>query len=306
MGWFTRGRDEADEERDPELPLSVLQAQRLRGLVRTAWAEAGREVTVYSDHVEDASGGTFGLWNLAATVADAPPRRWPRLVATHVQRLATPGPGIADLTDSQLHDQLVLRLAEGTSLPEPWFPTAPTLVGDLREVLVIDFPDTVITPSERELAARGDLDAWRAVGRANLWRLMRSERRECEVVRRGDGGDFHVLMGDSVYTASMTLFLPELLSLAGQPAGHAGVLVALPFRNQVGFRLVDGPGAAGALRNLFLFAMAGYDEAPGPLSPHVFWVSDGRWVQLTRRDDEGARIEVPADLARALGIAGDA
>lgn len=305
MGWF-RTEDDSSTARDPELPLSLAQAQRLRELVRVAWARVGREVTVHSDHVVDADGGIFGLWNLAVLVANAPDRKWTGLVSEHVSRLATPNPSVQSLSDAELRAQLVLRLAEGAAIPDlSWFPTAPTLAGDLRQVLVLDFPDAVITPHESDLAARGDLDEWRAVGRANLWHMMRTEKREHQVVGRGDGGHFDVLIGDSVYTASMCMFLPELLSFVAQTDVGRGILVAMPFRHQVAFRVVDGPEAALALQNLFGFAMAGYDDGAGPLSPHVFWVRDGQWEQITSRDDDGPRIIVDANLAEALGMTGE-
>lgn len=301
MGWF-RARDESSQARDPELPLSVAQAQRLRELVRVAWARVGREVTVGSDHVVDADGGVFGLWNLAALVAGAPQRKWPRLVDDHIERLSSPQPSVEGLSEGQLRDQLVLRLAEDASLPPAWFPTAPTLAGELRQVLVLDFPDTVMMPNESELAARGDLEEWRAVGRANLWHMMRTEPRDHEVLGGDGGGSFDVLMGESVYTASMALFLPELLSFVGKADLGRGVLVALPFRHQVAFRVIDGPEAALGLKDLFGFAMAGYDEGAGPLSPHVFWVRDGRWEQVTSRDEDSIRIDVGPELADALGL----
>jgi hypothetical protein len=301
MGWFG-ARDDRSEARDPELPLSVTKAQRLRRLVREAWARQGREVRVHSDHVVDLDGQVFGLWNLAVLVGDVPERKWPALVRDHVRRLATPSPSVEALSDSQLQAQLMLRLADGAGLPDAsWFPTAPTLAGDLRELLVVDFPETVITPPERDLAARGDLDEWRAVGRANLWHAMRSERRDHQVVGPRDGA-FDVLVGDSVYTASMALFLPELLSLAGRSDSGRGVFVALPFRHQVAFRVIDGPPAALALQNLFRFAMAGYDDGAGALSPHVFWVRDGKWEQVTGLNEREARITLSPELADALGL----
>lgn len=258
---------------------------------------------MHSDHVVDAEGGIFGLWNLAVLVADAPARRWPKLVGEHVSRCATPAPSVEELPEAQLRAQLVLRILEDASLPDAsWFPSAPTLAGDLRQVLVLDFPDKVIMPSESELAARGDLDEWRAVGRGNLWQLMRTEPREHELLGERDGGQIHALIGDSVYTASMAMFLSELMSMVDQADSGRGVLVALPFRHQVAFRVIDGPESVPALQNLFVFAMAGYDEGARPLSPHVFWVKDGQWEQVTRRDADGAQIVVSAELAAALGV----
>ncbi len=303
MGWFTKNDTSG---RDPQLPLTVDQAQRLRQLVRDAWAAVGREVTVHSDHVVDAEGSTFGLWNLAVLVSDAPARKWPALVRTHVDRLAAPNPAVENLSDGELRTMLVLRLADTSALPEPeWFATAPVLVGNLRLTLALDFPDTVLTPREADFASRGDLDEWRAVGRGNLWHLMRSEKLQHEVLGRAAGDRFDVILGESFFTASMVLFLPELISLVGRSDLGHGVLVAMPYRHQVAFRVIDGPHAALGLQNIFGFAMAGYDEGAGPLSPHVFWVKDGHWEQVTERDENGARIVVSPELAAALGLPGE-
>lgn len=300
MAWFRR-KDGSGAARDPKLPLTVAQAQRLRTLVQDSWARRGREVAVHSDHVVDADGGTFGLWNLAVLVADEPQRQWSRLVDAHVARLATPKPSVASLSDSQLLEQVVLRLVRTAALPDPaGFPTTPTLAGDVRIVLVVDFPEVVITPPERELAARGDLDDWRAVGRGNLWHMMRSVPRTRRAIGDEDRGGFEVLASDSVYTASMALFLPELLSMAGRADLGRGVLVALPFRHQVAFRVIDGPRAGPSIEGLFRYALTLYDGTAGPLSPHVFWVRDGCWEQITSLDGEHARILVSEDLARAL------
>lgn len=35
------------------------------------------------------------------------------------------------------------------------------------------------------------------------------------------------------------------------------------------------------------FAMAGYSDAPGPVSPHVFWWDGEQYEQLTRIDQQG-------------------
>lgn len=302
MAWFRR-KSAADDHRDPELPLTITQAKRLRDLVRTASASEGREVRVHSDHVTDADGAEFGLWNLATVVAEAPGRDWPGIVAHHVHLMATPTPSVETMTDDELRGQVVLRLMGRSQVPsEDWFRTAPPLAGDLLQVVVVDTPTMVLTPDERVLAARGDLDEWRAAGRANLWHLMRSEQREHTVLSKDGVGFFDVLIGDSVFTASMTLLLPELLSLTGHADAGRGVLVAMPFRHQIAFRVIDSPDAAAALHNLFGFAMAGYDEGAGPVSPNVFWVRGAQWQQITTRDANGAAVHVSPELAAALGL----
>jgi hypothetical protein len=135
--------------------------------------------------------------------------------------------------------------------------------------------------------------------------MMRTEKRAHEVVGGRDGGHFDVLIGDSVYTASMAMFLPELLSFCGHVDLGRGIFVAVPYRHQVAFRVIDGPDAARGLQNLFGFALAGYDDGAGPLSPHVFWVKDGHWEQVTSHDEDGPQIVVGDHLAEALGLTGE-
>jgi hypothetical protein len=71
-----------DNIADPDLPfITVRQARRIRSLVRTAFAESGREVTAFSDHVRDDRGGVFGLWNVASACGSDPggEKAWPRV-----------------------------------------------------------------------------------------------------------------------------------------------------------------------------------------------------------------------------------
>lgn len=120
------------------------------------------------------------------------------------------------------------------------------------------------------------------------------------------GGSFTVVCGDSFFTASLTLILPEALARFVDEADQGrGVLVAVPFRHQFAFRVIDAKDATLALNNMFRLAMLGYGDAPGPLSPHVYWVHDGEWTQATRIDDEGQPIvEVSAELGDALTFEG--
>lgn len=306
-----RRRPRAEDERSPDLPMSLAQADRLRGLVRTVFAERGREVTVYADHMVDDQGTQFGLWNLAALCSGEPDREWRGLVERHVSALIAPKPTVEDLTDDELRPMVRARLLERTSLPNPErHPHAVELAGQLVEILCVDLPDSVLTPAEAEFSRRGGaLGPWLDVGRANLRAELADAELEHEPVTPDDGlGRFDVLLGDSVYTASFALFLPELLARAGRADRGRGVLVTLPSRNQVAFRVVDGDGPdhAMALQHLFRFAMAGYDGAPGGLSPHVYWVRDGAWRQATGFDEEGQpAIHVDEELGRALGLLED-
>ena len=58
---------------DDHLPfLTVAEADRVRFLVRQAFAGYGREVVVHAGHLRDDQGGEFGLWNVAAACHEAP------------------------------------------------------------------------------------------------------------------------------------------------------------------------------------------------------------------------------------------
>ena len=35
------------------------------------------------------------------------------------------------------------------------------------------------------------------------------------------------------------------------------------------------------------FALVGFNDGAGPLSPNVFWWQDGRWAQMTQRETDG-------------------
>ncbi len=290
--------------------MSLAQADRLRALVRTVFAEHGREVTVYADHVEDDQGTQFGLWNLAALCHGEVEREWRELVQRHVGALIAPKPTVEDLSDDELRSMVRARLLERGALPRPeWHPHAVELAGQLVEILCVDLPDSVLTPAEVEFSRRGGaLGPWLDAGRANLRAELAATEleHEHEQVTPGGGlGGFEVLMADSVYTASFALFLPEMLARAGRADQGRGVLVTLPSRSQVAFRVVDGDGPdhAMAVQHLFRFAMAGYDDAPGGVSPHVYWVHAGSWRQVTGFDEQGRpAIHVDEELGRALGL----
>lgn len=299
MGWFRR-RDAA-RSAEPELPLDAAQAQRLRVLVRTAWAEAGRAVEVHSDHVVDANGAQFGLWNLAASVALEPPRTWPAIVADHVRRLDAPWPDVDDLSDAELRRRVVARLVNAeTTEVTPWYPDEERLGGNLVETIVLDFPDRVIILEPSDLLARGALREWQAIARRNLFGLLQAEDFDHDRFRHRSGA-FDVVTGEA-HTASMALFLADVLDRRGVVDRGLGVLASLPMRHQIAFRVVEGPDVARALPHLFEFTLGMFSESALPVSPHVYWVRSGRWARLSTIDEDGARVEVEDELAEAMGL----
>ena len=304
MGLFKR--DKASSPPDDHLPLSVEQAARLRDLVRTTFAETGLEVVVHPDHVEDASGRKLGLWNLAALCRDTPEREWRDLVHRHVTTLTDPD-DLDDLDEEALTCGVHLRLVERAGFPDPsWHPTAIEIGEDLLGVLSIDLPDTVSTPKEDYWDGHGGLERWRATGRANLIAVALSDDLDHQRVSADGTGAFDVVVGDSFFTGSTALVVDHLVRRwSPEPDASRGVLVVAPFRHQVAWRVLDGtPDSAVALNNLFGFAMLGFSDAPGPLSPNVHWVRDGAWRQVTHLVDGEARVDVDEELAAALGVAG--
>jgi hypothetical protein len=303
--FFKRSRP--DPTPDGDLPLTVEQAGRLRTLVRTAFAEVGVEVVVHPDHVVDDQGRQFGLWNLAALCNDTAERQWPSMVRAHVSRLGEPE-SVEAMSDADLEQAVVLRLVESAGLPDPaWHPSALRLGDDLTSLLSVDLPHTVSTPQEAFWTGRGGLERWWGIGRANLLSLLISDELEHQRISPSDGrGAFDVVIGESFFTASTALLSEHLLRrFAPEADASRGMLVVVPFRHQVAFRVLDGTeDGVLALNNLVRFAMLGFREAPGPLSPNVFWVRDGRWRQVSWIVDGQPRVEIDEDLAAALGAPG--
>ncbi|KAB2811259.1 hypothetical protein F9L07_04955 [Pimelobacter simplex] len=278
---------------DEALPfLGVEDAQHLRGLVRTAFAERGVEVSVHAGHVADDSGRQFGLWNVAASCHqdDRGRAAWPALVGTHVERVLAsmdaPDP-FADLSPEQAATRTYVRLYERDAIPRldgfPHREFAPGLV----EMLALDLPDTVAVYDDARAARLGGTDALRAHGLANL------HRQPVEQLERLDlpdgGGAFQVLLGESVHTASRALLLPRLATeLTGHESGRHGWLLCVPNRHQVAWHLVRDATVVPVVQAMARFAALGFGDAPGPLSPHLYWWDGGGYQQLSRLDDDGA------------------
>jgi hypothetical protein len=302
MPFFKRSGPEPTP--DPDLPLTAERARSLRALVREAFAETGVEVVVHPGHVEDDQGAKYGLWNVAAACNDVPEEEWAPIVRAHVSRLGRTG-DVETMSEDELRRAVYFRLVESASLPDPtWHPSADRYGDGLTAVLSVDLPETVSTPQEDFWSKRGGYERWRDTGRANVRALLISDDLEHARIAPPDGtGAFDVVLGESFFTAS-TALLPEDLARRFAPGTDAsrGMLLVVPFRHQVAFRVLDGTrDGVPALNNLFNFAMQGFAEAPGPLSPHVFWVVEGRWRQVTQIVDGQPQVQVDEDLAAALG-----
>lgn len=308
MAIFRRGpkRDGADVPRDAELTmLSEDEAALLRVQVRNAFAESGLEVTVFAGHVTDSTGRAFGLGNLAAVCHndDRGVRAWPALAREHVTKLlrSLDGPDVVQtLPRQQLLAQLYPRLLPCDSLANPLsYSYGPPLTPDLVEVLALDLEETVQMLPEHVVETIGNPARLRARALQNL-RTMRVERHES--IKEQDGARFDVLLGDSYFVASLVLILDQTVQrFTDTRLSTAGALVAMPFRHQLAFHAIRDLAVVPTLNSMARFAAAGFDEAPGAVSPSVYWWRPGRLVRLSDRDDQGnLRVSVDPDFQELL------
>jgi hypothetical protein len=298
-----RKRPAGDPTPDEALPfLSATQASELRALVREAFAERGIEVTVLADHVVDDAARRFGLWNVAAAChQDTRGRRvWPRIVRHHVRHIldSVEIDPFAELTPQQAAERTFTRLYEDDGEDRDAFPQRPFAPG-LVEMLALDLPETVAVYPISEAQRLGGEERLRAAGRANL---RRDTGGRLERLAGDGGGEFHVLLGESVHTASKALLAPTLFTeLTGEEPGEFGWLLSVPNRHQLVWHLIRDIDVIPALQGMFRFTVLGHGDAPGPLSPHVYWWNDGRYEQLTHIDGSGTlSVHVGAEFADVL------
>lgn len=274
--------------------LSTVEAAELRRLVEASFARAGRDVTVHVDHVEDRSGTTFGLWNIAALCGGVDRGEWPRVIDEHVRTVTTPTRSTSELSREELEAGLYLRLADEASLPEPdELGYARQVAPGLYEVLSVDLPDSVATLRAGDVAALGTLAELAELGRANLCALLDSDGVAAETVTDAGGVSFTRLTGASFFTASLALLLREtVLRFSGEDDWGRGVLVAVPHRHELLYRVVDGRSTGPTLRHMFGIARSGFHDGPGPLSPNVFHVRNRRWAPVTSVERAKPRVLV--------------
>ncbi|PFG38272.1 hypothetical protein ATJ97_0745 [Georgenia soli] len=304
MGWFGRRREErTDDAPDSALPfLTATDAAEIRRLTQQAFAAAGIDAVIHEDHLAGTDGHKYGLWNVAASCHNAPGgrREWPAVVERHVRALLAPTAGTADLPDEEVRARTFLRLYGAGALPAD--PTSLSytrpVADDLVEALALDFPDSVVTLTDGDVA-RFDPEELR---RAGLENLLREPVDEIESIDLPAGGSIQVVYGESVYTASRILAMRDLLMrVYGEREYPNGVLVTVAHRHQIGLHPLDGPEALPVINALAGFAKNGFDDAPGGISPHLYWWHGGAFERISRVSDDGAiGIEVRPGLAEAL------
>lgn len=292
-------------EADADLPfLTVDDAQRVRALVSASFVQRGMEVVVLGDHVRDASQRQLGLWNVAAACHndDRGQKAWPQVVDRHVHQILAamdaPDP-FESMADEELLAGTYLRLYEQQSIPDAGQYPHATFAPGLLEMLALDLPDSVAVMTHQVVTRLGGYASMRERG---LHQLRAVPIDEHEMLDGPGGGQFHVVMGDSVYTGSLALILPEIAhKLTGRDAGPHGRLLSVPNRHQLVWHDIQDAGVIGALQGMATFTPLGFEDSPGPLSPHVYWWSGAEYHQLTCDNDDGSRaIQVEPEFQAVL------
>lgn len=301
MGWFGRGAPQRPPQQDAVLTfLSTDDAAYLRRLVADEMARGGVGVTVHDDHLAGDDGMTYGLWNVAATCYDAGPReRWPEVVAGHVARILDRPPAPGDLSVDELLERAVLRVVAPQQIPDEFrdrFTYAVPVAEGLLQILVADFPQTVATLGDEDVARAGH-EQMHAAGRAHLL----AEPVDHETVVLTDGARVELFTGGSVYVASRVLVLDEVLrSLHGGRTYPDGVLVGVPDRHTLVLHVpVDGT-VVHALNWLVVTTAETWSTAVGGVSPSVYWWRDGTLTRISRVDGERVAVDVTGDLDDVL------
>ena len=300
-GLFRRGP--AADAPDEALPfLTLHEAGEVRRLAAAAFARAGREVVIHDDHLEGADGWQYGLWNVAAACkAAGHRRRWAGVVTEHVAALLEAPPSIADLPVEEVLAHAVLRVY-GTELLAPETLAEATYVSELAEglveALVFDSPRSVVMLLDEEVERCGAA-ALRAAG---LEHLVAEPFGSVESLDVGQGVTVEVIEGDSVFTASKVLVLPDVLRrVYGDRAFPHGVLVAVPDRHHLVLHPITGPQVLPSLQATASMAASHYASAVGGVSPSVYWWNAGRLERLSSiGEDSRLRIDVHEDFGRVL------
>lgn len=297
-----RRYEEPAGEPDPVFGyLTTDQGARLRSLVRHTFAERGIEVTLLPDRVEATGGAQYGLTNVAAACRATPAKNWPEVVAWHVDRVlrALDAPAVAELDDDTVLSRVFVRLMGTSMVPDlSWYEYRRDLGGDLIEVLALDSEDSVTLLADHDVERFG-VEQLRDAGLLNLLAEPFGGWERVEVI---PGASFNRVLGESVFTASRLLTLNDVLRRThGEVHAPHGVLACVPTRHQLAFHVLNDATVLPVLPAMAKFALAGFDDGVGPVSPHLYWHHNGQLQPLSRLDEDGSlRIEVDGRFAAVL------
>lgn len=316
MAIFRRRKDDARPEPvslpDVHLdPLSGEQADYLRRLFAWAWPASAGPITIHGDHAESPTLGKFGFANLAVRVrAEDSLATWPEVVIKHVQVLVAAHqlPGSEAMADLDLLRQVRIRLVLADFVPpnvlDSTFRYRRRVTDDLCAILMLDYPDHVTTMSDVTVARFDAEELWRTATR-RVESEPFGDLHHVEV----SGSGFTVLAGESIFTSSRFLTVPDVLQRIGVADAPYGVLLGAPYRNQLAFHVIRGLDVLSVVGPMRNFVQLGHSDGVSPISPDLYFWIDGEYERITSPDTEPGSIKVDAtgwlgQVINELGPAG--
>jgi hypothetical protein len=197
-------------------------------------------------------------------------------VAAHFDQMLPPG-GRPTIPEN-LEDELYLRLVSASAIEPSWRDQVPEFVPG-----VLTAPATY---TGRAVAMHFDIDSlgvpWAELSRMGLANLRRL-RDKVELVREpGDNGAEVAMLTGGMFTASRALVLDtvlrESLRVENPPFG---CLVGMPARDMLLIHVLRDQTVPYAFCMLARLASCFFADSPGPLSPHVYYVAENEWQQVT-------------------------
>jgi hypothetical protein len=242
--------------------------------------------------------GQYGLANLAQTCHGLPRAEWPEAAAGHFRQLiATHARDTESLAFAEASPLLKLRIWAAADMPPAARVVARELADDLLLVLSLDLPESVatVTPEQVEEWGRDEDELFAIAGE----QTRSAEEVEVERIELTGGVELVCTVGDSFFAASQILWPGRLL---GDAMREHGALVAAPNRH-LGIALaIDGLRVMDAFATLVSFLAGRYDEGPGSISPHLYWVREGETLLRipVAMSEDGAQVFPPDEFVALL------
>lgn len=245
---------------------------------------------------DDGTDLRIDLQTLATLCRDRERDAWPELVLAHLGPLLEPDPMVQlEQRPEALRAAVRVRLYPAATLDEEHVdPPARRVADGLREVVVVDTPDTVLVVDADRFGSLG-------LSTRQLFRLGRDNLRAYEPIdlqRRTDGPvELLVAEGDSFFTATWALLLDEVVDLPPD-----GALVIVPSRHAVLAHPLHDADAVRAVQVLLAVAHRHHGEAPGHLSPDLYWFHDGglHLLPAVEQDDDQLGFHPPDEFVEVL------
>jgi hypothetical protein len=252
-------------------------------------------VSIGSDGSPPGDGPSAGLVNLARTVGDLPRQQWRDAVTAHFDQMLPPGsrPSIPE----NLEDELYLRLVSASAIEPSWRDRVPEFVPG-----VLTAPATY---TGRAVAMHFDIDSlgapWSELSRIGLANLRRLEDKVELVQQPGDNGAEVAMLTGGMFTASRALVLDTVLRQSLRVENPPfGCLVGMPARDMLLIHVVRDHTVVSAFGMLARLASCFFADSPGPLSPHVYYVTENEWQQVTDYSTGTAQLQAGGRFSEAL------